>query len=154
MIGVVLKNVFLQEWIEMLMIKSDLFIKKDFEPGLAVRGDEDIIDMNEIRYLELDTTELSGTSTDITNNNLDIEFSVYPNPAKNQITVDFISTNNKSSNLIISDILGKTVKEFSINSSNGINRININLNNLNDGIYFINFSNNDIKSTKKLVITK
>ena len=134
--------------------KIRLIYQKDFEPGLAVRGDEDIIDMNEIRYLELDTTELSGTSTGITYNNLDIEFSVYPNPAKNQITVDFSSTNNKSSNLIISDILGKTVKEFSVNSSNGINRIDINLNNLNDGIYFINFSNNEIKSTKKLVITK
>ena len=134
--------------------KIRLIYQKDFEPGLAVRGDEDIIDMNEIRYLELDTTELSGTSTGITYNNLDIKFSVYPNPAKNQITVDFSSTNNKSSNLIISDILGKTVKEFSVNSSNGINRIDINLNNLNDGIYFINFSNNEIKSTKKLVITK
>ena len=134
--------------------KIRLIYQKDFEPGLAVRGDEDIIDMNEIRYLELDTTELSGTSTGITYNNLDIEFSVYPNPAKNQITVDFSSTNNKSSNLIISDLLGKTVKEFSVNSSNGINRLEINLNNLNDGIYFINFSNNDIKSTKKLVITK
>ena len=54
---------------------------KDFEPGLAVRGDEDIIDMNYIQYLEVDTFELSNTSTDITNNNLDIEFSVYPNPA-------------------------------------------------------------------------
>ena len=134
--------------------KIRLIYQKDFEPGLAVRGDEDIIDMNEIRYLELDTTELSGTSTDITNNNLDIEFSVYPNPAKNQISVDFSSTNIRSSKLIISDILGKTVKEFSVNASNGINRIHINLNNLNDGIYFVNFSNNDIKSTKKLVITK
>ena len=134
--------------------KIRLIYQKDFEPGLAVRGDEDIIDMNEIRYLELDTTELSGTSTGITNNNLDIEFSVYPNPAKNQISVDFSSSNNRSSNLIISDILGKTVKEFSVNSSNDINRLEINLNNLNDGIYFVNFSNNDIKSTKKLVITK
>ena len=43
--------------------KIRLIYQKDFEPGLAVRGDEDIIDMNEIRYLELDTTELSGTST-------------------------------------------------------------------------------------------
>ncbi len=134
--------------------KIRLIYQKDFEPGLAVRGDEDIIDYNYIQYLEVDTFELSNTSTDITNNNLDIEFSVYPNPAKNQISVDFSSTNNKSSNLIISDILGKTVKEFSVNSSNGINRIEINLNNLNDGIYFVNFSNNDIKSTKKLVITK
>ena len=69
---------------------------------------------------------------EITYNNLDIEFSIYPNPAKNQISVDFSSKNNKSSDLIISDILGKTVKEFSVNSSNGINRIHINLNNLND----------------------
>ena len=110
--------------------------------------------MNEIRYLELDTTELSGTSTGITNNTVDIQFSVYPNPAKNNVTIDFISQSNKKTNLVLTDMLGKRVKEFSINTVNGINSINLELVNLNEGVYFINFNNNNIKSTKKLVVTK
>ena len=134
--------------------KIRLIYQKDFEPGLAVRGDEDIIDMNEIRYLELDTTELSGTSTGITNNTVDIKFSVYPNPAKNNVTIDFISQSNKKTNLVLTDMLGKRVKEFSINTVNGINSINLDLVDLNEGVYFINFNNNNIKSTKKLVVTK
>tara|TARA_B100000965_G_C19472046_1_gene704571 strand:- start:396 stop:1022 length:627 start_codon:yes stop_codon:yes gene_type:complete len=134
--------------------KIRLIYQKDFEPGLAVRGDEDIIDMNEIRYLELDTTELSGTSTEITNNTFEIEFSVYPNPAKNHVTIDFISQSNKKTNLVLTDMLGKIVKELSINSINGINTINLNLAYLNEGIYFINFNNNKIKTTHKLVISK
>ena len=134
--------------------KIRLIYQKDFEPGLAVRGDEDIIDMNEIRYLELDTTELSGTSTGVTNNTFDIKFFVYPNPAKNNVTIDFISQSNKKTNLVLTDMLGKRVKEFSINTVNGVNSINLDLVDLNEGVYFINFNNNNIKSTKKLVVTK
>ena len=37
--------------------KIRIVYQKDFEPGLA-RGDEDIIDLNEIVYLEIDTAGL------------------------------------------------------------------------------------------------
>jgi hypothetical protein len=37
--------------------KVRIVYQKDFEPGLAVRGDEDMVDMNEIIYLEIDTAQ-------------------------------------------------------------------------------------------------
>ena len=134
--------------------KIRLIYQKDFEPGLAVRGDEDIIDMNEIRYLELDTFELSGTSTNIANNSLNIEFSVYPNPAKNNLTVEFYNDNYEKTTFTLNDILGKRIKDYTFNTITGKNRVNLDLNNLKNGVYLINFNNNDIKSTQKLIISK
>ena len=134
--------------------KIRLIYQKDFEPGLAVRGDEDIIDMNEIRYLELDTFELSSTSTNIANNSLNIEFSVYPNPAKNNLTVEFYNDNYEKTTFTLNDILGKRIKDYTFNTVTGKNRVNLDLNNLKNGVYLINFNNNDIKSTQKLIISK
>jgi hypothetical protein len=37
--------------------KVRIVYQKDFEPGLAVRGDEDMVDLNEIIYLEIDTAQ-------------------------------------------------------------------------------------------------
>jgi len=134
--------------------KIRLIYQKDFEPGLAVRGDEDIIDMNEIRYLELDTFELSSTSTSIEDNNLNIKFSVYPNPANHSLTVDFYSQDYTKTNFTFTDILGKKVKDFTLNSFSGNNRVNLDISNIRNGVYFINFKNNDIKTTQKIIISR
>jgi hypothetical protein len=131
-----------------------LIYQKDFEPGLAVRGDEDIIDMNYIQYLEVDTFELSSTSTSIDNSYLDLKFSIYPNPANNILTLDYTSKNNDKSVLSITNIVGEKIKEFQINTVSGINTLNLNLEGINNGVYFINFINNSSKSTKKFVISR
>ena len=55
--------------------KIRIAYQKDFEPGLAVRGDEDMVDNNDIIYLEIDTAGLfDGSTTAIieTENNLKI----------------------------------------------------------------------------------
>ena len=134
--------------------KIRLIYQKDFEPGLAVRGDEDIIDMNYIQYLEVDTFELSSTSTSIDNNNLDLKFSIYPNPTNNNLTLDFTSENSNKSILSLTNIIGEKIREFQINTVEGINTFNLNLEGINNGVYFINFINNSNKSTKKFIISK
>ena len=46
--------------------KLQIVYQLDFEPGLAVRGDEDMVDNNDIVYLEIDTVGLfDNTSTAI-----------------------------------------------------------------------------------------
>ena len=134
--------------------KIRLIYQKDFEPGLAVRGDEDIIDLNEIIYLELDTFELSETSTNISENDIKLEFSVYPNPANEKITLEFLTDNIDKMNLSITNIIGEKIKEFSIIPTMGMNRLNIDLNDMSNGIYFVNFNNNMLKYTEKIIIAK
>ena len=134
--------------------KIRLIYQKDFEPGLAVRGDEDIIDLNEIIYLELDTTELSSSSTSVINNDIKIDFSVYPNPANEKITLEFISHTSNKINISITNILGEEIKNYSINSIMGTNRYNIDLDDIKNGIYFLNFNNKTLEYIEKIIISK
>ena len=76
-------------------------------------------------------------------------FSVYPNPASNVLTVSAENINDKASDITILDISGKTVLYNAV--VNGKTQLNIE--NLNAGIYFYTIrSNKDIIETKKLVI--
>ena len=43
--------------------KINIVYQLDFEPGLAVRGDEDLVDNNDIVYLEIDTVGLFDNTT-------------------------------------------------------------------------------------------
>ena len=57
-------------------MRDGIIYQADFEPGLIVRGDEDLVDLNSIYYLEVDTVGLfDNTSTSINeiyhNNNID-----------------------------------------------------------------------------------
>jgi hypothetical protein len=118
--------------------KIRLIYQKDFEPGLAVRGDEDIIDINEIIYLEIDTTELSNTSTNISEISSLNTISIYPNPTASFTNVNLYSSVNKNIILRLTNIIGKIVSEVNIHVVSGNNNINLDVSNLKNGIYFIN----------------
>ena len=134
--------------------KIRLIYQKDFEPGLAVRGDEDIIDINEIIYLEMDTTELGNTSTNISEISSLNNISLYPNPATNSTNVNLYSLENKNITLRLKNIMGKIVSEVNINLLSGNNNIKLNLSNLKNGIYFINSESMNDTNSIKLIISK
>ncbi len=134
--------------------KIRLIYQKDFEPGLAVRGDEDIIDINEIIYLEMDTTELGNTSTNISEISSLNNISLYPNPATNSTNVNLYSLESKNTTLRLKNIMGKIVSEVNINLLSGNNNIKLNLSNLKNGIYFINSESMNDTNSIKLIISK
>lgn len=75
-------------------------------------------------------TALSSTQFEVNN------FSFYPNPAKDLITIE-AAQNTTISNVVITDILGKTIYN---NSYNNESKIEVNLSDLSKGIYFIKVS--------------
>ena len=82
--------------------KIRIVYQLDFEPGLAVRGDEDMVDNNDIVYLEIDTVGLfDNTSTAI---------------------IDF--NNNQDNNNRIFDLLGREWKSNFADLPKGIYIIN------------------------------
>ena len=135
--------------------KIRIIYQKDFQPGLAVRGDEDMVDMNDIVYLEIDTVGLFD-ATPLSNNNLDkeFEFSIYPNPANNTTTIQISSKINERARISIVDMLGKTVYSTEKDLLVGLNTENINTSKLKTGIYFVNALCENKKISKKLVITR
>ncbi|MCK5857329.1 MAG: T9SS type A sorting domain-containing protein [Bacteroidales bacterium] len=77
--------------------------------------------------------------------------SIFPNPANNNITINYELNDVKYAKFEIRNILGITVKlvDIPINSSS----INININELTNGVYFYYFITDDrLFSSKKIVI--
>ena len=65
---------------------------------------------------------------------------VYPNPAKDNITLDAGSNSILEENIIIIDMLGKTYNLPVLRKSEN-SLFEINLSSLNEGIYFIRIQN-------------
>jgi len=93
--------------------------------------------------LTLDT-EFVGMN-DVNKNSV---FTIFPNPAHSNFSIS-VDQNLKDGDIIISNILGKTINKTSIENSN----LNFNANDFDCGIYFVSIiKNNRIISTKKLII--
>ena len=87
------------------------------------------------------------TGTTLTNETFEVEdFSLYPNP----INDSFIIQNKNNTTilgLMISDINGKIVKNINVNSIGN----EINISDLNSGIYFLNIDTENGTATKKII---
>ena len=83
---------------------------------------------------------------------LNTKFTVYPNPAKNFININFNNITAISSQLIITDLAGKTVLSKSITTQNGSALVGTN--NLVNGVYFVQLKINNEILVSKLVIEK
>jgi phosphatidylserine/phosphatidylglycerophosphate/cardiolipin synthase-like enzyme len=79
---------------------------------------------------------------------------LFPNPNNSNHVV--LSYNNEQnlhfeSTITIFDYAGKLISKQIINTQNGINNINIDITDLSAGLYFVNFENEKLSITKKLI---
>jgi len=133
--------------------KVRLVYQKDMEPGLTVRGDEDAVGMNDIVYLELDTNfVVSAINNNPINNNLTLE--VYPNPTKNQTTINFKIEKKSKMSIHVVDVLGRSVYNNNTTLSKGNHLAILNVENYDAGIYYINTQIAGKTFSNKLVVTK
>ncbi|MEO6168586.1 MAG: T9SS type A sorting domain-containing protein [Chitinophagales bacterium] len=77
--------------------------------------------------------------------------SIYPNPAHNEITIYVISALNQHSGIRITDIMGRVVFEQPLTLLLGENQVDINLQNLPAGTYFVKVMNSEIPIQKLMV---
>lgn len=81
---------------------------------------------------ETELQEVIENATEVSNT-----FNVFPNPNNGNFNVMMTSENvNETASLVITNILGQVVREFSLNNNNGIINTEINAN-LSTGIYFV-----------------
>ena len=80
------------------------------------------------------------------------EIKMYPNPAKNNITISLNSQKNQNLNIKIYDVLGKVCLNDFFKSQSGMVNKNYSLNELSKGMYFVEISNEEEKTVFKLLI--
>ncbi|MEO6305390.1 MAG: T9SS type A sorting domain-containing protein, partial [Bacteroidia bacterium] len=109
---------------------------------------------------QLISGSFTGTTTIIRVNNKvfvgieeatqNFNFSLYPNPATNNLNIAF--SNNKAENVSvkISNNLGQTVKTVELGNSTDIES-QIDLSTLSSGVYFVKTTVGKVSSTKKLI---
>ncbi|HEX7412635.1 MAG TPA: T9SS type A sorting domain-containing protein [Bacteroidia bacterium] len=100
---------------------------------------------NRIRMVCFSSCATTGINQ-VTSSN---EVSIYPNPASSSLQVTF-SGNIQNTTLLITDMLGNTVKQFIIHNS----ELRMDVSDLADGIYNISIVSNEGVINKRVVITK
>jgi len=76
------------------------------------------------------------------------EWSFYPNPAKNQITIKGFSKG--ITDFVVLDSIGKKLKKITIETKGSFSK-NIDLSYLKDGVYMIKIITNDKEILKKVI---
>ena len=133
--------------------KVRLLYQKDMEPGLCVRGDEDAVGMNDIVYLELDTNfVVSAIDNNPSESNLSLE--IYPNPTKNQTTINFEIEKPSQVSINVLDVLGRSVYNSNTTLGKGKHLVILNVENYDAGIYYINTQIAGKIFNNKLLVTK
>lgn len=94
------------------------------------------------------TIKPKTTGIDNVNTN-SLSFAVYPNPAKNTININWAKYTQDEAQVVITDISGKKV--YNANVTMNANA-NINISNLQSGLYFINIATESGSNTQKLVV--
>ena len=131
-----------------------MIYQMDTEPGIAVSGDEDPYGDNFIPYIHILKSELGvGIRENNEKKYVSQTSSIYPNPAKDISYIDIHVLNSAYVSMDVYNMLGQNVK--SINKGNlteGIHKVELDVNGLEKGIYLVTINANEEKTTRKLIV--
>lgn len=105
-------------------------------------------DMQNLKSIYNTGTINSCSVVSLKENNKSIEFELFPNPASSLLTVSSDQFANSTTNISISDVLGKVV--LSTENKNA-HQINLNLSELSIGVYFLKVTSEGKSFVKKFV---
>ena len=94
-----------------------------------------------------------GTDNKLAGNS-DQQISIYPNPAFKVLDIKFNSLSGENLALRLIDVSGRSVGSYKLESNKGMNQYAIDLNDFNNGLYFIEFATGSQKYFRKIVIRK
>ena len=81
-------------------------------------------------------------------------FSIYPNPVRNNLTVEFELDNATDMTISIVNALGQTVQHVATQNFVGQNTLNVNTSALSSGVYFVNAISENGVVTQRFVVEK
>lgn len=81
-------------------------------------------------------------------------FSPYPNPATNQVQVDWIMNEDGLVNISLVNMMGQQVKNFTLNASDGFNGFTLDTEGVDLGIYLIRIKYKGFSKTYRVVVSE
>ena len=82
----------------------------------------------------------------------DMNFNVYPNPAKESASVEFFLSENSNVEIQVSDLSGKIFLHRKVEGKNGFQQLQLPLDEIQNGIYHVSIKNKEVTLNKKLVV--
>jgi hypothetical protein len=80
---------------------------------------------------------------------------IYPNPAKDHVIVSYFLDEKSDVKIVLYDGIGREIKILlTKNENSGEHSLNIDVSELNDGIYFIKAAIGKAEQTEKIIINK
>ncbi|MBC7696225.1 MAG: LamG domain-containing protein [Burkholderiales bacterium] len=89
-------------------------------------------------------------ATNISERNLKSNFSIYPNPANDKVSIELLSNLNQNLVIEVLDLMGSSIQKQVETLTVGKNKLEINLSSLSSGLYLIKCNN----SIQKIQITR
>ncbi len=96
------------------------------------------------------TANLVGISPIINNSALNI----YPNPAAEEMTIQINCTGNSKIQIEVYDLLGNLIQEQDNNAKSGINKFQLDISTLQEGIYIVKIAENGKNVTQKISVVR
>jgi len=103
-----------------------------------------------INNWSLNLCKLQSATMGISDNSL-ANFALYPNPNKGNFTVQFNSTSNKEVSILVHDMRGRTILNNKY-SNTGLFSQNVQLDQVQAGIYLVTVQDGDKKVVKRIII--
>jgi hypothetical protein len=103
-------------------------------------------------FIDFSTMTYTACGAGINENKNEDLVSIFPNPNNGSFMLNYTSTSNQKVSLKLYDRIGRMVYSSEVKVTSGSNPIEMNIQNLNSGIYMFELINEQGKQTQKIVI--
>jgi hypothetical protein len=103
-------------------------------------------------YLYIDNLSFTGSVAGVDENNNINNFTLYPNPSSENVTIEFNSASSTTIKMELLDVTGKVIKNVNANNVIGDYKYSMNTSDLAKGIYFLKVSSDKSIETKKVIV--
>jgi len=101
--------------------------------------------------MDIDSIDVTAGIKNYNNSSADVN--VYPNPNNGVFTISVnVLTNENTANVVLTDMTGRVVYKEQMDTHTGTGSLPVNTSNLEKGTYFIQISNSQSSSVKKVIV--